>query len=442
MTSSTPISAPVLLDPAGSGHDEDRADQVSEEQDGSEDLSTHNDDLDPDSCYDRETGSESSTSKSIADDLLEESMVTFRKEFPEADLDPALDLDVAALDWSNFPAQLFHRRQLPEREKSLLGVLYRKCHYIRKNGQPGYWNNQCSWREYDSLSAILVRANFAKKESFVMCGWPRKDGLASYCRQVRFCPRCNHVFRRQPILDEYGDAFSKEQEVWFLTLSLTRETDEKRRFVYKDLEERDWEQITERGATDGCLHTKPALPFDSGADYLQCAKYLKIMQRVMKEFSDAKRFRGAVGAAEVATWFQPLSVIPHMHYVVFASSFSEDDARDLRRRLKDLIRNSRGVADKMQPSVACYRLPASADLRRVLAYCFKPIALNVAYKVALCRGEYSVRRLDALNEELDMFLEGFEVVFTEVLTVHRLGICNPCADEYCGVVTGGEAGEA
>ena len=34
-----------------------------------------------------------------------------------------------------------------------------------------------------------------------------------------------------------------------------------------------------------------------------------------------------------------------------------------------------------------------------------------------------------------MFLEGFEVVFTEVLTVHRLGICNPCADEYCGIVT-------
>jgi hypothetical protein len=280
-----------------------------------------------------------------------------------------------------------------------------------------------------------VRANFSKKESFVMCGWPRKDGLASYCRQVRFCPRCNHVFRRQPILDEYGDAFSKGQEVWFLTLSFTRETDEKRRLVYKDLEERYWEQITERGAMDGCLYRKPALPFDSGADYLQCANYLKIMQHVMKEFSDAKRFRGAVGAAEVATWFQPLSVIPHMHYVVFASSFSEDDARDLRRRLKDLIRNSRQIADRMQPSVACYRLPASEDLRRVLGYCFKPVALNVAYKVALCRGEYSVRRLDALNEELNMFLEGFEVVFTEVLTVHRLGICNPCADEYCGIVT-------
>jgi len=74
----------------------------------------------------------------------------FRKEFPEADLDPVLDLDGAALDWSNFPAQLFQRRQLPEREKSLLGVLYRKCHYIRKNGQPGYWNNQRPWREYDS----------------------------------------------------------------------------------------------------------------------------------------------------------------------------------------------------------------------------------------------------------------------------------------------------
>jgi hypothetical protein len=77
---STPISAPVLLDPAGSGHDEDRADQVSDEQVGCEDLYTHDHGLDPDSCCDRDPGSESSTSKSIADDLLEESMVTFRKE--------------------------------------------------------------------------------------------------------------------------------------------------------------------------------------------------------------------------------------------------------------------------------------------------------------------------------------------------------------------------
>jgi len=373
---------------------------------------------------------------SLVDVLHDETLQGLLRDYPALLIPRDLDLEMAQYDWSSLPGQLLNRHHLGERDRSLLGAVYRKCYYERADGEPGWWNRQRQFHDYDARATIIARSRFEKKVAFCLCGYGRYDKRGYYCHQVRIGPRCHYHFRLRPILDEFGRAYRADREVWFVTLSLTRQEGDRGRFVYKDLEPEDWKKHAEEGAADVYDQRAPALPFDLGLDYCQCQVYLGFFQRIMKESLEPGWCSGAVGAPEVAVWFRPLSVLPHAHYVMFTDGFSEDRARDIRRRLKQMIRNSRRITDKkLYPSTAFYRLPTRKDYIKALRYCFKPVAVEVPYRLALAVGEPSPRWFDGLNEDTNRFLEVLEGAFFGVNSVHRLGICQPCNERYCGFVT-------
>jgi hypothetical protein len=85
---------------------------------------------------------------------------------------------------------------------------------------------------------------------------------------------------------------------------------------------------------------------------------------------------------------------------------SADYVRELRRTMKELIRNSRQLRDKLYPSVAVYRIRSEEDYRAVIRYLFRPIPIELPYEYAAASLGYEITGMRCLNADLNLFLEG------------------------------------
>lgn len=235
------------------------------------------------------------------------------------------------------------------------------------------------------------------------------------------------------MLEEYGDCFGADREVYFITLSSSRDAREESRLIFKDLTKSDMEQIKVGVLADPA--DSRGLRFVDPEDYLQCQSYWDIQQQVIKRAIDKGWLSGAVGAPELAVRFAPLGANPHRHYVVFSPGLTADRVREMRRWMKALIRQSRRISDKLQPSLAVYRITSQKDYEAVLKYCFKPIAIEQAYDLALAGSERTASFFHRLNRETNLFLDGIDLVFHEVTKLDRRGICSTSDSDYCGYVT-------
>ncbi len=371
----------------------------------------------------------------VLDALDEERRFVFEKQFPKAKFKSHVDCDRDRHIWSDLDLQLNHFSCCrSESQQNLLRAVYRKTTYTLKSGTPGYWNNQTAWDNYAARASIIALSNYEHRVAFCLCGLPRRDGSASTCNDVDICPRCDHRLRRQPMLDEYEDCFTSDQESLFITLSLTSDQQESMRIVYKDLTKSEMEQITAHGLCDPYLHR--GLGISEPLDYLQHQVYWELYGKVMGAAVNKRHhLSGAFGSAELAVRFLPLGAIPHAHCIAFSSGFCSDFARDLRRALKKLIRQTRRITDKLHPSVAVYRIRTAEDYRRVIGYIFKPIKIEQAYEFAALKMDYKPEVMAVLNNQVNICFEGVESVFYGVRRVYRYGICQPNKKGYCGHVT-------
>jgi hypothetical protein len=369
------------------------------------------------------------------DSLRDDMERLFHDRFPQAKFKRHPDCDTDPHIWSDLDLQLNHLECChPLVRQEMLKRIYKKVNYVREDGEPGYWNNQRSWSSYDARATILALSNYEGRERFCWCGFPRKDWLSSACHDIIFCPRCCFNLRTEPILEEYGDCFEADQEAWFITLSLSRDAREESRFIFRDLTRPEIERIKADGLVD-IYCEKTALKFLEPEDYEQCQAFWDIFRKVMEQANNTGWLSGVVGAPELAVRFMPLGVLPHAHYVAFSPGFCADYARAMRRIAKQLIRQCRRISDKMHPSIAAYRITSKEDYRAVLKYCFKPIALELAYGYAASGLPNAACPMDVLNGETNTFLEGIDLAFYTVWRVHRYGICHAGCTHYCGHVT-------
>jgi hypothetical protein len=138
----------------------------------------------------------------------------------------------------------------------------------------------------------------------------------------------------------------------------------------------------------------------------------------------------------LAVRFNPLRVLPHANFIVWSPGFCSDAAHAIRKYLLKLMLNCRGLKGRrLYPAIACYRLRAPEDLRKVTSYLCKPIDLAHAYLSASELVNFDPVKMIALNADLDHFLEFHPMLFRRLRRISHFGRCCAVHHQYLGHVT-------
>jgi hypothetical protein len=219
-------------------------------------------------------------------------------------------------------------------------------------------------------------------------------------------------------------------------ISLSRESDETKRLIFKDLTKSEMEQIKISGCAEQEQLDNYGIPFTGPAPDLECQAYWRIFHDVIHEFTGrGKLISGAFGGAEMSVRFLPLAVLPHANYIAWSPGLCSDDVRRLRRALRNKLRGSRTITSGLYPKVSVYRILAKPDYQTVIKYIFKPIDVGFAYSVAADAAKHEPQALARLNFQTDCFLEDLPVAFAGIHRMTRFGFCSASSSQYVGVVT-------
>ena len=336
--------------------------------------------------------------------------------------------------WSDLDLQIQHSAccHAPI-EQDLLLIASEKTTVRIGSSFGNFWTRQKLLHNYDALASIISCSTYSKREDLVRCGF-----CAFHCQDVSFCPRCSYRRLARPAVEEFGDTHASDQQVFYIVLSLSSQPNEAQRFIFRDVGEVDLHQAKARSLAPPCTGDNYGIEFNTSADLIQCRLLWQIFADVMRHFTGngrGKIFSGVVAGPELAVRFQPLRVLPHSNFICWSPGFSADDARRLRREIRDRIRNCRRLTLPLYPSLACYRLASPDDLRAVLRYSFKPIDLAGAYLTAGDRVDYEPVGMANLNRDTNTFLSNMPRVFHRLPRITRLGRCCASHREYFGHVT-------
>jgi hypothetical protein len=359
----------------------------------------------------------------------------FDEDFPKAKFYPRRDCKHDHHLWSDLDLQLNHLNCLPERKQTLLRHAYKRVNYDLPDGSPGYWKRQKEWKNYDATASILALSSYDGQEEFLQCGY------YGYSCQKRLCPRCVYNQVAKPAVIEFGDVYGADNECYFVVPSLSREPDETKRLIFRDLTKSQMQQIKRRGQFEQGRLDNYGIPFVDPEDVLQARIYWEIFGDAIHQVTDrrmrrGKLFSGSFGGPELSVRFMPLAALPHANYVAWSPGICADDVRRLRRIIRDKLRGCRRIKRGLYPHLAVYRILSSVDLKRVIKYMFKPIALAFVYMLTASKLEGDPEQLALLNQEVNTFLENLDGAFYDIDRMNRYGFCNPsCGDNYIGVVT-------
>lgn len=356
---------------------------------------------------------------------------SFHQRFPDAKYHPNPDCKQDHLLHHDLDLQLNHLKCWPPERQILLEKVYKKVNYVKASGNPGYWSNLREWRDYDQTATLIALSVYDRREAFCNCGF---YGFSCHDRLV--CPRCCHNLLAEPALREFKRAFRSDHECFYTVLSLSREADETKRLIFRDLTKSEIEQITASGCGEQDSLANYGIKFTGPATDVECQAYWRIFNDVIHEFTGrGKLFSGVFGGPELAVRFLPLAVLPHSNFIAWSSGLCGDDVRRLRRALRNKLRGSRQIKPGLYPKVAVYRILENPDLRSVIKYIFKPIDVGFAYSVAADAIGNSIEALGRLNSQADLFFQELPVIFASVHRISRFGFCSASSGDYVGVVT-------
>jgi hypothetical protein len=366
-------------------------------------------------------------------EMDEESRALFHKRFPDAKFFPDTDCDIDHHIWSDLDLQLNHFRCWPEYKQELLRYAYNKVNYDLADGSPGYWKRQKLWKDYDSTASIVALSSYENQHDFLRCGF---HGYS--CSDRLLCLRCTYNLMAKPALVEFSNAFHADNEVYFVVTSLSREPDERKRLIFKDLTKSEMQQIKLQGQFEQGKLNNSGVPFEAPHQVLDAQIYWDIFAQAIHAFTGrGKPFSGAFGGPELSVRFMPLAVLPHANYITWSPGLSADDVRELRRVIREKLRGCRRLTSKLRPKVAVYRIQSRTDLRHVIKYIFKPIALAYVYSLTAQNLDYRSADMMQLNDQVNVFLESMVLAFSGVNRMNRYGTCSPSSGSknYIGFVS-------
>ncbi len=355
----------------------------------------------------------------------------FHNQFPEAKYCDHPDCQRDHALRCDLDLQLNHSECRSPERRVLLAKIYRKVNYELDSGRPGYWNNQRRWKNYDQTATIIALSTYERRQAFCNCGF-----YGYSCGDRLLCPRDCFNLLAKPALREFRRAFHADNECYYVVTGLSREADEKKRLIFKDLTKSEMDQIKVSGCAEQDGLDNYGIPFKGPTLELECQAYWRIFHDVIHEFTGhGKLFSGAFGGPELAVRFLPLAVLPHANYIVWSPDLCGDDVRRLRRALRNKLRGCRKIKLGLYPKVSVYRIQSKADFQAVIRYIFKPIDVGFAYAVAANAVGNDRQALARLNFQTDCFLEDLPTAFYGVHRMTRFGFCSASSSDYVGAVS-------
>jgi hypothetical protein len=355
----------------------------------------------------------------------------FLRTFPHAKYchDPNCQRDHEQRD--NLDLQLNHFKCWSVARRILLEKVYRKVNNVLASDEPGYWNNQRKWKNYDQTASLIALSAYPDRTAFCNCGF-----YSYSCADRLLCLRCCFNLLASPALREFRRALDKDTECYFIVLSLSSDPGETNRLIFKDLTKSEMEQIKLSGQTEQNHLDDYGIPFRGPMPEVECQTYFRIFREAIHDFTGrGKLFSGAFGGPELAVRFLPLAVLPHANYIAWSPGLCGDDLRRFRRAIREKMRGCRTILSGQYPKLSVYRIQDNKDYRAVIKYIFKPIDVGFAYGVAADAASENEEHLIPLNRETDNFLEDLPMIFSGIHRMNRFGFCSTSSENYVGMVT-------
>ena len=249
---------------------------------------------------------------------------------------------------------------------------------------------------YLGNSTLLVASNYPAAKRYAFCCVPNERNPSGACKDHRFCPYCNYLFREQAV-NTYVPAYHNGN--WhFLTISF-------------------------RGH----------LAFDS-ANASISLDYWDACKAALEQSVDSKLVKGAHWTEEIAILsFLPLRVMPHIHAIVDADTFGEEQIDQLNQTLTTRHREEKEPLELM-PDIDVRPINSERSLLDRVRYLYKPINIAPKYEAAWTVAEDNNRaRAWELNSEAREFAAGIFDVRKMRFRMYSKGTLNPKAKVFIGI---------
>src|SRR5205823_4692159 len=166
---------------------------------------------------------------------------------------------------------------------------------------------QKAYINYDQTASIIALSGYENQENFCQCGF---HGYS--CGDRVLCTRCCYNLLAEPAIEEFGGAFDKRNEVYFIVLSFSGEPDERKRLIFKDFTKSEMQQIKAQGCFEQGKLANYGTPFSDPEHVLDARIYWDVLARSIHEFTERRKpLAGAFGGPELSVRFHPLGVLPH-----------------------------------------------------------------------------------------------------------------------------------
>ncbi len=304
--------------------------------------------------------------------------------------------DGCTLNRSDIEELRDNQESLDLHTQQFLDLVYQKPEiYPDRFFEPHYLGN----------SALLIASSYPGSKRYAHCGVPNLVNRAGNCRDHKFCPYCNFLVRRQA-LQTYVPAF--DHGTWhFLTLSFHGQLGFNHATAYASLD---------------C--------WDACRDALQ-------------HLLDLHRVRGLHWTEELAIRsFLPLRVLPHVHAVVDADTFGEEDLAQLQQRML-AWRSHEGEALPREPDLDVRPIRTERSLFDRIRYLYKPLDLVPKYESAWPLASQNDRaRAWELNSQVRELAAGIFQIRKDRQRMNSKGSLNPKDKRFIGIKKDERAGYA
>jgi hypothetical protein len=286
-------------------------------------------------------------------------------------------------------------------------------------------------------AAVLVLSTHCLRFDHPLCGEKGVDYLNKVgtfpCQDRLFCHRCcwNKAWTS---VNRFGNSFGAGYEVWFMTISPSRDPAIGHRLVLQDLiEGRFYGQISE--------HVDNHLPFETAADVAAASKIWQFIDEAIFRFSrkNGRSFiSGAFGGPEIGVKLLPLGVVSHCHHVVYTTGLSIDHLRTLlvfitrKMRACRFFRRWKSKLGGVYPSVVAKRITSRDDLIGKTRYLRKPIDLAAAYSSAIRRTKGNRAIIGALNQGVNTFVTNAEELMFKLPRIKPVGNASTSSNAFVG----------
>src|SRR5208283_629847 len=119
---------------------------------------------------------------------------------------------------------------------------------------------------YDATAGIICCSKYSRAEDFAHCG-----ERSFNCGDTHLCPRCSYRRLARPLLDEFGNAFTADNEVWYIVLSLSSDPDETHRLIFRDLDGGDLQNLKHRNLAPSIGPDDYGVGFANHEDVMICS---------------------------------------------------------------------------------------------------------------------------------------------------------------------------